>query len=195
MHWKPHSSTCANVKDRCTCMSCSVGHQSIHAKALPKQCNGRRGNSCMRRFGEQYFFQGGTPFLEWVCREIIKRSVRMNPSYILEVAFMIAVLTDLLEFFTIIKAQLHLKIPQYMYMHCVCDMRSGSLTFVCACIYRLFIRSFVCSIVCTTSRTRFPPSPVSLPPLCSFFPLQFVPPHPVRLAVFLTGYGQVNASI
>ena len=66
----------------------------------------------MRRLGEQYFLQGGTPFRGCVHREIIMRSARRNPSHIPEVRFVIAALTDLLEFFTIIKAQLHLKIPQ-----------------------------------------------------------------------------------
>ena len=109
-HWKTHSSTCTNVKDMCTCMLCSVGHWSVYIKALPQQYHGRWGSDCMRRFGEQNFFQGGTSFRAWAYRKIKMRSVRRNPSHIPEVRFMIAALTDLLEFFTIIRAQLHLKI-------------------------------------------------------------------------------------
>ena len=81
----------------------------MYTKALPQRYHGRRGNDYMRRLGDQYFFQGGTPFRGWVHREITMRSARRNPSHIPEVRFIIAVLTALLEFFTIIRAQLHLK--------------------------------------------------------------------------------------
>ena len=109
MHWKAHSSTCANVKDRHSSMLCFIGHWS---KALSRQYHGRQGNDYMRRFGEQNFFRGGTPFRWWICREILMKSAQRNPLHISEVNIMIAALTDLLKNFTIIRAQIHLKILQ-----------------------------------------------------------------------------------
>ena len=66
----------------------------------------------MWRFGELYFFQGGTAFCGWKHREIFMRrlSARIHITHILEIRLVVAAATDLLKFFESFEAHHHLKI-------------------------------------------------------------------------------------